>query len=166
MTAPEITIAVVGSGRPDAPLRDAAEAIGRRLAEAGATVVCGGRDGVMAAAARGARAGGGRPIGILPGEGPDDTPADPSIAVAVYTGIGQARNLAVVLTADAVIAVGGGWGTLSEVALARKHGRPVVLLGGWQLEPPDAMNDPDLHTARDADDAVELALAAATRRRR
>ncbi len=110
-----------------------AEEVGRLLAERGATLVCGGRDEVMAAAARGAKSAGGTTIGILPGETREGM--NEWIDHAVVTGIGHARNLAVVASGDAVIAVGGAWGTLSEIAFARVLGRPVVVLDpGWAVE--------------------------------
>ncbi len=153
-----VAIAVVGSGASDSAMKPVAETVGRALARAGVTLVCGGRGGVMAAAARGARQAGGRTVGILPGTGPDDSPPNPSIEVPIFTGMGQARNLAVVLSADVVIAIGGGWGTLSEIGLARKHGRPVVLLGNWHLELPDKVDDRNLVHAKSPEEAVEIAL--------
>ena len=122
-------IAVIGSSEPDERLAGPAEEVGRRLAEAGAAVVCGGRGGVMEAAARGARLAGGDVIGILPGEDPDA--ANAHVTHVVATGIGQARNLAVVASADAVIAIGGEWGTLTEIGFARRLARPVIALEGW-----------------------------------
>ena len=123
-------VAVIGSGREH---EERAEAVGRLLAERGATVVCGGLGEVMAAAHRGAKAAGGVTLAILPGENRDE--ANRWADHVVVTGIGHARNLAVVASGDAVIAVGGGWGTLAEIGLARKLGRPVVVLEpGWQLE--------------------------------
>ncbi len=106
-----------------------AEDVGRLLGERGCTLVCGGLDGAMAAASRGARQAGGATIGIIPGY--DDAAANPWIDHVICTGLGQARNALVVATGQAVIAVGGGWGTLSEIALAARLGRPIVLLGGW-----------------------------------
>jgi uncharacterized protein (TIGR00725 family) len=106
-----------------------AGAVGRLLAERGCTLVCGGLGGAMAAACRGAKEAGGVTIGIIPGY--DDRAANPWIEHVICTGLGQARNALVVATGQAVIAVGGGWGTLSEIALARRLERPVVLLGGW-----------------------------------
>ena len=121
---------MIGSGVQHEPR---AEEVGRLLAERGCTVVCGGRGEVMEAAARGAKAVGGATIGILPGESGDD--ANPWIDHVVVTGIGHARNLAVVASAEAVIAVGGAWGTLSEIGFAGVLGRPVVILEpGWQIE--------------------------------
>ena len=123
-------IAVIGSGTEH---EERAEEVGRLLAERGATVVTGGRNEVMAAAARGARSAGGTTIGILPGE--TRAGANEWIDHVVVTGVGHARNLAVVASGDAVIAVGGSWGTLSEIAFARVLGRPVVVLEpGWPLE--------------------------------
>ena len=124
-----LQIAVIGSG---AEHEARAEEVGRLVAEAGAVLVCGGRGEVMAAAARGAKAAGGTTIGILPGESRAE--ANPWIDHAVVTGIGHARNLAVVASGDAVIAVGGKWGTLAEIAYARLLGRPLVVLEpGWEL---------------------------------
>ena len=106
-----------------------AAAVGRALAARGCTLVCGGLGGAMAAASRGAKEAGGATIGIIPGY--EDRAANPWIDHVICTGLGQARNTLVVATGHAVIAVGGGWGTLSEIALALRLGRPVVLLGGW-----------------------------------
>jgi uncharacterized protein (TIGR00725 family) len=112
----------------------------------------------MEAAAQGCRQGGGLTVGILPGPGAGDTPPNPFVDVPIFTGIGQARNLVVVLTAQAVIAIGGGWGTLSEIALARKHGRPVVLLGDWSLGLPDADTTDGVHVATSPRQAIVKAL--------
>ena len=162
-----LQIAVVGGAggrRAGAAQRDAEAAayeVGRALARAGATVVTGGRGGVMAAANRGARDAGGLTVGVLPGASAAESPPDEAVAVAVFTGTGQARNLAVVLSAAAVVAVGGGWGTLSEIALALKHGIPVVTLGSWRPEHPEGRDEPLLSAAATAAEAVERALAAA-----
>ena len=136
----------------DAGLEGPAEETGRLLAEAGARVVCGGLGGVMEAAARGAAGAGGEVIGIVPGESPEE--ANPHVTHPVATGIGHARNLAVVASADAVIAVGGEWGTLSEIALARRLERPVIALESWSL--------PGLSAAATPFEAVEAALRAAS----
>ena len=146
-------IAVVGPGDADADVLAAAEQVGRLLAEAGHQVVTGGLGGVMAAAARGARAGGGTAVALLPGDDPSS--ANPDSDVVVATGLGQGRNLLVVRSAAAVIAVGGSWGTLSEVAFARRLGRPVVWLHGWQVDGP---NDP-VPVAANAEAAVAQTLA-------
>jgi uncharacterized protein (TIGR00725 family) len=124
-------VAVVGPGEATREELDAAETVGRRLAEGGALVVCGGLGGVMEAACRGAKAAGGLTLGILPGR--DRGEANPHVDVAVPTGLGEARNALVVRAADVLVAVGGGYGTLSEVALALKGGTPVVGIGTWEL---------------------------------
>jgi uncharacterized protein (TIGR00725 family) len=145
MTA--VQVSVIGSGVEH---EARAEEVGRLLAERGATVVCGGLGEGMAAAARGAKSAGGTTIGILPGE--SRSAASDWIDHVVVTGIGHARNLAVVASGDAVIAVGGRWGTLAEIALARVLRRYVVILEpGPQVE--------DVPRARTPEEAVELALA-------
>jgi uncharacterized protein (TIGR00725 family) len=111
----------------------------------------------MEAAARGAREAGGEVIGVLPGEDPDA--ANPHVTHAVATGAGASRNLAVALSGEAVIAVGGEWGTLSEMAFARRSGRPVVVLGGWSVSGAGAMEDgPGITRAASPAEAVRLAL--------
>lgn len=122
-------------------------------------MVCGGLGGVMEAAARGARAAGGITIGILPGH--DRSQANAYLDHVVTTGIGHARNLAVVSSGDAVIAVGGSYGTLSEIGLAAKIGRPVVILGGWSLEGGDTGDGVGkIFYASSAEEAVALAKRA------
>ena len=140
-------VAVIGSGIEH---EERAEEVGRLLAERGCTVVCGGRGEVMAAAARGAKSAGGTTIGILPGETP--AAANEWIDHVVVTGIGHARNLAVVASGEAVIAVGGRWGTLAEIGFARTLGRPVVILEpGWRIEGVERAPTPE--------EAVELAVS-------
>ena len=153
-------IAVIGKSDDDDDLAALAEEVGRRLAEAGAVVVCGGRGGVMEAAARGASSAGGSVIGIVPSADPATANAHCSHVVA--TGIGSARNLAVVASGDAVIAIGGEWGTLSEIAHARNFGRPVVALRSWSLRPyvPIAGGD-EIEVVEDPAAAAERALALA-----
>ena len=114
--------------------------MGRLLAEAGAVVVTGGLGGVMEAASRGAREAGGLTVGILPGT--DRREANAHVQVAVPTGMGEARNALVVRAADALVAVGGQWGTLSEIALACKAGKPVAGIGSWDLEGVEACASP------------------------
>jgi uncharacterized protein (TIGR00725 family) len=126
-----VYVAVIGAGEAGPDLVALAEEVGRLVAEAGAILVCGGLGGVMEAAARGARSAGGTTLGILPGH--ERRAANPYLDIVVTTGTGHARNLAVVSSGDAVIAVGGAWGTLSEIGLAATLGRPVVLLHSWQL---------------------------------
>jgi uncharacterized protein (TIGR00725 family) len=142
-------VSVIGSGAEHV---GRAEEVGRLLAERDCTVVTGGHGEVMAAASRGAKAGGGTTIGILPGERRED--ANEWVDHTVVTGIGHARNLAVVASGDAVIAVGGSWGTLAEIAFARRLGRPVVILEpGWQVE------GEGIERAETPERAVELALS-------
>ena len=143
-----VQVSVIGSGAEHVAR---AEEVGRLLAERGATVVCGGLGEVMAAAARGAKSGGGTTIGVLPGTSREA--ANDWVDHVVVTGIGHARNLAVVASGDAVIAVGGRWGTLAEIGFARALGRYVVILEpGWEIE--------DVPRVATAAEAVELALAA------
>lgn len=139
-----------------------AETIGRGLAESGAVVVCGGLGGVMAAACRGAASAGGTTIGLLPGL--DRAEANPWVGVAVPTGLGEGRNLLVVRAADAVVAVGGAYGTLAEIALALKIGTPVVGLRTWELSS-QGMADDGIHVVRSPAEAVDLALTLASTKR-
>jgi uncharacterized protein (TIGR00725 family) len=153
-------VAVIGKGAPDEELAPLAEEVGRRLAEAGALVVCGGLGGVMEAAARGAREAGGEVIGILPGSDPGQ--ANAYVTHVVATGIGHARNLAVVGSAEAVIAIGGEWGTLAEIGFARRLGRPVVLVRGWTVSGTGEMGGgPGIDSVETAAAAVERVLATA-----
>lgn len=122
-----VRISVIGAAVASEEEIRAAREVGRGLAEAGAVLVCGGLGGVMEAAARGAREAGGRTVGLLPGD--DPSAANPWIELPLATGMGEARNALVVRAGQAVVAVGGSWGTLSEIALARKMGRTVVTLG-------------------------------------
>lgn len=125
-------IGVIGASRPSAEGLRMAEAVGREIAARGATLVCGGLGGVMEAAAKGAVEAGGDVIGILPG--PDKLSANPYVTLPVPTNMGHARNVIIAHTADALIAVEGGYGTLSEAAVACKLCKPVfVLPGGLQL---------------------------------
>jgi uncharacterized protein (TIGR00725 family) len=143
-----VQVSVIGSG---AEGEARAEEVGRLLGEAGCIVVCGGLGEVMAAAARGAKAAGGTTIGIVPGESRHE--ASEWIDYAVATGIGHARNLAVVASGDVVIAVGGRWGTLAEIGFARVLARPVIVLEpGWDL------SGEGIHRASDPAEAVDLAL--------
>ena len=150
-------IAVIGAGGESA-LEPIAEEVGRLLGETGAVVVCGGLGGVMEAAARGARAAGGDVIGIVPGSDPGA--ANDHVTHVVASGIGHARNLAVVGSAEAVIAVGGEWGTLAEIAFARRLGRTVVTLQSWSVSGAGPMEGgPGIEVARSPAEAVSLALA-------
>jgi uncharacterized protein (TIGR00725 family) len=151
-----VHVAVIGSADCSAAAAKAAEAVGREIARRGHVLVCGGRGGVMEAACRGARAAGGLTVGILPGA--DRRQANPYVDVAIATGLGEARNAVVVRTADAVIAVHGEHGTLSEIGLALKMGKPVVGLGTWALSPPDGGPDPVVRASTPAE-AVAAALS-------
>jgi len=144
-----VQVSVIGSGSEH---EERAAEVGRLLAEHGCTVVTGGGGEVMAAASRGAKAAGGTTLGILAGERRDD--ASDWVDHVVVTGIGHARNLAVVASGDAVIAVGGSWGTLAEIGFARRLGRPVVILEpGWEID------GEGIERAATPEQAVELALA-------
>ena len=123
-------IAVIGGSEASAEVLDLAYRVGAEIGARGATLVCGGRGGVMDAAARGARGRGGHTVGILPGF--DHSEANPHIEFVVATGIGEARNAIVVGSADAVVALAGEGGTLSEIGLALKIGRPLVALRSWR----------------------------------
>lgn len=155
-----VHIAVCGPGVCDAETARAAEEVGQTIGGAGAVLVCGGLGGAMEAACRGARRAGGITVGILPGTQRAD--ANPHVLVAIPTGLGEARNALVVRAADAVVAVAGEFGTLSEIALALKLGVPVVGLDTWELRSPHRPGDPILR-ASDPRAAAEAALRAAGR---
>ena len=129
-------VAVVGAGDASPEQEGHAEAVGRALAAARAVVVCGGLGGVMAAACRGAHEAGGVTVGLLPGS--DRADANPWVTVAIATGMGELRNGLVARAADGVVAIGGGYGTLSEIALALRLGKPVVGIGTWDIAAPIA----------------------------
>ncbi|HEY0816841.1 MAG TPA: TIGR00725 family protein, partial [Pseudonocardia sp.] len=150
-------IAVCGPAECTRAEWSTARSVGALLAAARAVVLCGGGSGVMAAAAAGARAAGGLVIGIRPGGDPDD--ADPSLSAVVATGMGEARNVVLVRSADAVIVIGGSWGTLSELALARRSGIPVVSMLSWSVVDADGhpLLDP-VPRATSPEDAVRRAL--------
>jgi uncharacterized protein (TIGR00725 family) len=133
-------VAVVGASDATSEQVEAAESVGRALAQAGAIVVTGGRGGVMAAACRGAMAAGGVTIGILPGD--DRNAANEWVTVAIPTGLGELRNGLVVRAADALVAVGGAYGTLSEIALALTAAKPVVGLGSWPIDGVEVADTP------------------------
>jgi uncharacterized protein (TIGR00725 family) len=152
-----LQIAVVGGGSP--PSADLTEAfkVGESLARRGAVIVCGGLGGVMEAACRGAKSAGGLTVGILPGSSPDA--ANPWVDVVIPTGMGEARNALVVASSRAVIALGGEYGTLSEIALALRAGKPVIGLSTWSLGRPDGSADSGIVPVGSAEEAAELALA-------
>lgn len=149
-------IAVVGPGVASPRELAAAEDTGAAIAAAGAVLVCGGLGGVMEAACRGARSRRGTTVGLLPGLDRDE--ANGWVTVAIPTGLGEARNALVVRAADALVAIGGGWGTLSEIALARKAGKFVAGVGSWDLA---AAGEPAVTAAGDAGEAVRWALGRA-----
>ena len=153
-------IAVIGAGRCSEEVAQVAESIGRELARRGATLVCGGLGGVMEAACRGAKSEGGLTIGILPGFNRRE--ANPYVDIPVVTGLGGARNVIVVLTSQAVIAVDGEYGTLSEIAYALKLGIPVIGFNTWQLAKEGRLV-PAIVEAVTPAEAVDKALALAER---
>jgi uncharacterized protein (TIGR00725 family) len=157
-------ISVIGGEDSGAEALKLAEEVGRELGRRGITVCCGGGGGVMEAACRGARAAGGHTIGIMPGRSAADNPPNPFVEFAVFTGIGYARNPAVVLTGDAVIAIAGAYGTLSEIAYALIHGVPLVGLDTWDFDYHGHDGD-RIVRAKTPLEAVETAVDLAERRR-
>jgi uncharacterized protein (TIGR00725 family) len=163
-----IYIAVVGPG-DDATKEetDMARQVGRLLADRHAILVCGGLAGVMAAACEGASDGGGLTVGLLPGD--DRAAGNPHLSVVLPTGIGELRNGLVVSVCDAVIAIGGGWGTLSEIALAIRTGKPTIMIRSWKVEDPVHARGRDLYPEVDSavqavNDALQLALERSRKR--
>lgn len=152
-----VYVSVIGAGDADSDAVTAAEAVGAELAAHGAVVVCGGRGGVMEAACRGAQAAGGTTVGLLPDD--DRRHANPYLTVSVPTGMGELRNGLVARAGDAVIAVGGEFGTLSEIGFALQLGRPVIGLRTWQLARRGSAVDA-VQEANDPGEAVARALAA------
>jgi uncharacterized protein (TIGR00725 family) len=142
-------VAVIGAGNCDGAVLERACTVGRLLAERGCVLVTGGLGGVMAAASRGAAQAGGLVIGVLPG--PDPAEANPHVAIAIASGMGDARNAILANTAEAFVALAGEHGTLSEIAFALKRGKLVVSLGSWQV-------DPAILVAQTPEEAVRLAL--------
>ena len=140
-------IGVIGGAKCSPGVRKLAEEVGRGIAKSGAVLVCGGKGGVMTAACRGAKAAGGLTVGILPGR--ERSGANRYVDVAIATGINEARNLAIIRTADALVAVGGSYGTLSEIGFALKAGKKVVGLKTWDIK--------GIVPAATAEDAVKLA---------
>jgi len=141
----------------------AALSIGRYLAHKGFVVLTGGLGGIMEAASKGASEAGGITVGILPGTR-KTTPANQFVDIAVYTGMGEARNVINVKSCHAVIAIGGEYGTLSEIALALKGQCPVILLDSWHIAPHGVRKQPDWQVARSPEEAVSMAIAAAEAR--
>lgn len=154
-------VAVIGPGDATREQAEIARRVGGLLADRGAVVVCGGLAGVMAAACEGASARGGMTVGLLPGN--DRGAGNPHLSVALPTGLGELRNGLVVGVSDAVIAVGGSWGTLSEIALAMRTGKPTVVIGGWAIAVPGAPASALPGVTASADAAVDEALRRAAR---
>ena len=152
-------IAVIGNSSCSPKEAKLAESVGELLAQQGVTVICGGLGGVMEAVCRGAKSKGGLTVGILPGQ--DSSTANPWVDIPVATGIGEARNVAVVKSAQAVIAIGGGYGTLSEIAYALKSDIPVIGLNTWSLSK-NGEQDDSIIPVRSPAEAVTKALSLAT----
>ena len=150
-------ISVIGASEPSPRVEALAEMVGAELAKRGMTVVCGGLGGVMAAACRGAKSAGGATVGILPGDSPSD--ANPWVDIPICTGLSYARNVIVVKSGRAVIAVGGAYGTLSEIGHALGEGIPVVALETWELARNET-TDGSMIPADGPADAVEKAIRA------
>jgi uncharacterized protein (TIGR00725 family) len=154
-----LIIAVIGAGQPSDEVADLAEDVGRELGKRGLTLVCGGLGGVLEAACRGAKATGGTTIGVLPGSDPQA--ANPWVDYPICTGLSHARNVIIVKTGRAAIAVGGAYGTLSEIGHALSDGVPVVGLRTWGLTPGDESPDHSILVAESAREAVDMAVQAA-----
>ncbi len=155
-------IAVIGNSSCSPEEAKLSETVGELLAQRGATLICGGLGGVMEAVCRGAKSKGGLTVGILPGQ--DSSMANPWVDIPVVTGLGEARNVAVVKSAQAVIAVGGRYGTLSEIAFALKNGIPVIGLNTWSLSRNEQEDDSIVRVASAAE-AVDKAISLANRRK-
>jgi uncharacterized protein (TIGR00725 family) len=146
-------IAVCGTSTASPEEAEVAERVGRMLAERGATVVCGGLGGVMEAVARGVESEGGQSIGLLPGD--DPAAANPHISIVIATGLGEIRNALIARTCLGMIAIGGGFGTLSEIGFMLRLGRPVACINSWSVRRPgDDAPEPEIHWATGANDAV------------
>jgi uncharacterized protein (TIGR00725 family) len=163
MVSQEMIIGVIGNSSCSPEEAKLAESIGELLAQRGATIVCGGLGGVMEAVCRGAKSKGGVTVGILPGE--NSSMANPWVDIPVVTGIGEARNVAVVKSAQAVIAIGGGYGTLSEIAFALKSSIPVIGLNTWSLSRNGQAED-SIIRVQSATEAVDKAISLVKRRKR
>ncbi len=158
-----LIVGIIGGSSATPEEAAAAEAVGYGLARAGAILVCGGRGGVMEAACRGAKRAGGLTVGILPGTDPGE--ANPYVDLPIVTGMGEARNVIIVRTAHVVIAIGGSYGTLSELGHALGLGKPVIGLGTWHVERAGHPPAP-IHRASTPDEAVALTLSLAQQGRK
>ncbi len=157
-TAKKLMVAVIGGAQCSTEEAALAEEVGRELAKRGAILVCGGLTGVMEAACRGAAASGGLTVGLLPSD--DPTTANPHIQIPIATGVGEARNIAVVKSSQAIIAIDGEYGTLTEIALALKSAIPVIGLNTWSLAR-NGQEEKSIIKAKNAVDAVEKAISLA-----
>jgi hypothetical protein len=158
-------ISVLGGEACGPEALDAAEEVGREIGRRRATLVCGGRGGVMEAACRGAREAGGHTIGIMPGRGREDSPPNPYVEFPIFTGMGFARNVIVVLSADAVIAIDGSYGTLSEIAYALINDLPVVGIDTWDFNYDSFTGQERIVRVTDPAEAVATAIELAERRK-
>ena len=158
-------ISVIGGEASGPDALAAAEAVGREIARRGATLVCGGRRGVMEAACRGAREAGGHTIGIMPGRGYEDSPPNQYVEFPLFTGLGFARNIQVVLSGDAVIAIDGSYGTLSEISYALIHEVPLVGIDTWDFNYHGFDGHDRISRVSDPVEAVAIAIARAEERR-
>ena len=152
-------ISVIGESKATDQNYSIAEKVGVLIARSGATLVCGGLDGVMEAACKGAKSAGGSTIGILPGLSKNE--ANQWIDIPICTGLGDARNIVVVRTGSAVIAIGGAYGTLSEIGHALSDGKPIFALNSWEITKSGIQN-PLLTHCKNEKEAVEKALAYAS----
>ena len=151
-----MVIAVIGNSSCSSEEAKLAETVGELLAQRGVSIICGGLGGVMEAVCRGAKSKGGLTVGILPGH--DASGANPWVDIPVVTGLGEARNVMVVKSAQAVVAIGGGYGTLSEIAYALKSGIPVIGLNTWSLSR-DGQEDDSIIRVQSGAEAVDRAIS-------
>jgi uncharacterized protein (TIGR00725 family) len=158
-----VNISVIGGERCPPEALAAAEVVGRELAKRGATLVCGGRGGVMEAACRGARSEGGHTIGIMPGRNAEETPPNAYVEFPIYTGMGYARNVMVALSGEAVVAISGSYGTLSEIAYCLINEIPVVGLDTWEFAYHGHDSDRIIRVS-DPEQAAEMAVSLARSR--
>lgn len=157
-----VRIGVIGERDASSDLLAAAEAVGREIAQRGGIVICGGMEGVMEAASRGATSAGGLVVGILPGSGAED--GNRHVSIPIVTGMGEGRNIIIARTAEAIVALGGAYGTLSEIAYALRLGVPVIGYKTWELRRTGMEADP-IRRASTPAEAVEWAWEAAQCRR-
>ena len=159
----KIRVGVIGPSEAPPDLYSLAEDVGRLIAEAGALLICGGGTGVMEAASKGVKSAGGISVGILPGT--NETEANQYVDIPIITGMGHGRNIINVRSSEALIAIGGGYGTLSEIALALRTGKPVVGLSTWHFSIQGIRESANYLQVRTAEEAVIEALKRAAERR-